>query len=75
MTEYTMSFLKPKVAIPTVTEEWVLPPSTDPVISAYYAQLTEKERVAHAIAVTKLGTSYDVSKTHGFLKWKKLHAK
>ena len=51
--------------------EYTLPTTTDPVISAFYAQLTEKERVAHAIAVDKLGTSYDVSRTHGFIKWLK----
>ncbi len=50
--------------LPTLT-------SDDPVISAFYAQLTDKERIAHAIAVDKLGTSYDVVRTHGFLKWKK----
>lgn len=50
--------------LPTLT-------SSDPVISAFYAQLTENERIAHAIAVEKLGTSYDVVRTHGFLKWKK----
>ncbi len=48
-----------------------LPTSSDPVVSAFYAQLTDKERIAHAIAVEKLGTSYDVVRTHGFLKWKK----
>jgi hypothetical protein len=50
--------------LPTLTSE-------DPVISAFYAQLTERERIAHAIAIEKLGTSYDVVRTHGFLKWKK----
>ncbi len=48
-----------------------LPPTNDPVIRAFYAQLTENERIAHAIAVDKLGTSYDVTRTHGFLKWKR----
>ncbi len=43
--------------------------SDDPDISAFYAQLSEKERLAHAIAVVKLGTSYDVVRTHGYLKW------
>ncbi len=48
-----------------------LPTTDDPVIRAFYAQLTENERIAHAIAVDKLGTSYDVTRTHGFLKWKR----
>ena len=64
------TFFTPKAKVP-VKEEYVLPASEDPVISAYYAQLTEKERIAHAIAVVKLGTSYDVTRTHGFLKWKR----
>ena len=64
-----MSFLKPAQKATKVVEEYTLPTVEDPVISAFYAQLTERERVAHAIAVTKLGTSYDVTRTHGFLKW------
>ncbi len=70
-----MTFFKSKVAPLKVTEEYALPTTDDPVISAFYAQLTEKERVAHAIAVVKLGTSYDVSRTHGFLKWSKSQQK
>lgn len=66
-----MSFLTRKPAAIKVVEEYAIPPTDDPVISAFYAQLTERERVAHAIAVTKLGTSYDVTRTHGFLKWLK----
>ena len=45
--------------------------SDDPDVSAFYAQLSERERIAHSIAVDKLGTSYDVTRTHGFLKWKR----
>jgi hypothetical protein len=45
--------------------------SSDPLVQAFYNQLTERERIAHTIAVEKLGTSYDVVRTHGFLKWKK----
>jgi hypothetical protein len=54
----------------------ILPPleSSDPNISAFYAQLSEKERLAHAIAVVKLGTSYDVSRTHAYVKWSKTSA-
>ena len=52
------------------------PPSTasalthpDPRVQAFYAQLNPKEVIAHTIAVEKLGTSYDVTRTHGFVKW------
>jgi hypothetical protein len=66
-----MSFFATKPTVVQCEATYTVPTSEDPVISAYYAQLTEKERTAHAIAVVKLGTSYDVSRTHGFLKWKK----
>lgn len=44
--------------------------SDDPDVRAFYNTLTPNEVIAHSIAVTKLGTSYDVTRTHGFLKWK-----
>lgn len=43
----------------------------DPLIQEYYNSLTLNERIAHTIAKEKLGTSYDVSRTHGFLRWQK----
>lgn len=71
-----MSFFRPattttaSVALaPASTNTYELPNTTDPDIQAFYAQLSERERIAHAIAVTKLGTSYDVTRTHGYLKW------
>lgn len=45
--------------------------SDDALVQAFYDSLGEKERAAHIIAVEKLGTSYDVRRTHGFLAWKK----
>ena len=42
---------------------------SDPRVRAFYAQLSAKEVIAHTIAVEKLGTSYDVTRTHGFVKW------
>ena len=42
---------------------------TDPRVQAFYDSLSAKEVIAHSIAVEKLGTSYDVTRTHGFLKW------
>jgi hypothetical protein len=38
-------------------------------LRAFYASLSPPERIAHAIAVTDLGSSYDVRKTHGFTRW------
>lgn len=45
--------------------------SSDPSVSAFYAQLTPAERIAHTIAIDKLGTSYDVTRTHAYTKWLK----
>ena len=38
-------------------------------VSAFIASLSPNERIAHTIAVEKLGTSYDVTRTHGFVRW------
>ena len=43
--------------------------ATDPQIVAFMASLTPSERIAHKIAVEKLGTSYDIRRTHGFVRW------
>jgi hypothetical protein len=48
--------------------------STDPLVQAFYDQLTPQETIAHLIAVEKLGTSYDVIRTHGYLRWAKTRA-
>ena len=40
-------------------------------VKTFYASLSEAERIAHEIAVEKLGTSYDVVRTHGFQRWLK----
>jgi hypothetical protein len=45
--------------------------SDDPIVQEYYASLSEKEKRAHSIAIDKLGTSYDIVRTHGFLRWQK----
>ena len=45
--------------------------SENPDIQAFYDSLSENEKIAHTIALDKLGTSYDVTRTHGFLKWSK----
>ena len=41
----------------------------DPKIAAFMASLTPSERIAHKIAIEKLGTSYDIARTHGFVRW------
>ena len=45
--------------------------SEDPLVAAFYKSLTPAERIAHRIATVKLGTSYDVTRTRGFLAWSK----
>lgn len=43
--------------------------SSDVRVQAFYDGLKPAEIIAHSIAVDKLGTSYDVTRTHGFLRW------
>ena len=51
-------------------ETQATPESTiDPKIAAFMASLTPSEHIAHKIAVEKLGTSYDIARTHGFVRW------
>ena len=45
--------------------------SSDARVQAFYDSLNPREVIAHSIAVEKLGTSYDVTRTHGFLRWSK----
>jgi hypothetical protein len=47
---------------------------SDPVVQAFYDSLSPSEIVAHGLAVDKLGTSYDVTRTHGFIRWNKARA-
>lgn len=53
-----------------VTEPTTILKSEDADVNSFYASLTPGERVAHEIAVEKLGTSYDVVRTHGFQRWR-----
>ena len=45
----------------------------DPVEVAYIESLNEKERKAYEIAESHLGSSFDLSKSSGFIKWKKTY--
>ena len=58
-----------KLAAVAESKEEITLSSLDAQIQAYYDTLKPNERIAHEIAVEKLGTSYDVSRTHGFVKW------
>ena len=46
-------------------------PTIDNEVQKFYDSLSEKEKIAHQIAHEMLGTSYDVSRTHGFLAKRK----
>ena len=63
-------FKKPEPTInkPIGTSELL---SETPDIQAFYKSLNVAEQIAHQIALEKLGTSYDVARTHGYMKWKK----
>tara|TARA_Y100000992_G_scaffold164477_1_gene110424 strand:- start:4680 stop:4832 length:153 start_codon:yes stop_codon:yes gene_type:complete len=45
------------------------------LIKRYIEQLDEKEKKAHQIAIELLESSFDVSKSIGFLKYKQLNSK
>ncbi len=47
---------------------------SDPVVQEFYDSLSPPEIVAHRLAADKLGTSYDVTRTHGFIRWNKARA-
>lgn len=71
----TIEFLfKPKVTEPTVIIKKSKPSefSEEFIVQEFYESLTEKEKTAHRIANEMLGTSYDVSRTHAFCRWKAL---
>jgi hypothetical protein len=53
------------------TTQTLKTPSETPEIERFYASLRPAEVIAHEIAKEKLGTSYDVQRTHGFRNWKK----
>lgn len=44
---------------------------SDPKVQAFYNTLTPQQVIAHTIAITHLGTSYDVTRTHGYTTWLK----
>ena len=67
-------FHKPTAQVTAITSTQLLEiqvpvQSTEPKIVAFMASLTPSERIAHKIAVEKLGTSYDITRTHGFVRW------
>ena len=41
----------------------------DPLIKEYLSTLSEKEYKAYKIAESHLGTSFDLIKSNGYLKW------
>jgi hypothetical protein len=43
----------------------------EPLLTAYLAQLNPREREAYRIARERLGSTFDLSRSKGFLKWLK----
>jgi hypothetical protein len=64
-------FAKKEVVRPVIELTTPKLASGNPIVQKYYSSLSEKEQRAHVIAMEKLGTSYDVVRTHGFLVWQK----
>tara|TARA_B110000261_G_C13017679_1_gene330770 strand:- start:349 stop:525 length:177 start_codon:yes stop_codon:yes gene_type:complete len=44
--------------------------NTEELIKLYVSQLVSQEKEAYTIAVDHLGSSFDIVKSNGFLKWK-----
>jgi hypothetical protein len=75
-TDIQALFSKVKTPQKTVTSEKISKPtnilrSSDAEVQQFYDQLTPQEQIAHTVAIEKLGTSYNVRRTHGFNKWLK----
>lgn len=66
---FSKSARTPKPVITETKKPETILTSTNPDVEAFYKTLTAAERIAHELAVEKLGTSYDVSRTHGFLRY------
>jgi hypothetical protein len=65
-------FFKKAAAAPPKSEKPVAEkPIIDNEVQKFYDSLSEKEKIAHQIAHEMLGTSYDVTRTHGFLAKRK----
>jgi hypothetical protein len=46
-------------------------PTTDVKLEAFFATLTPAQRLAHTIAKDKLGSSYDIERTHDYIAYLK----
>ena len=64
-------FGKPKPSQPSQIQQNQNLLSENAEIQAFYKSLNKAEQIAHMIAKEKLGTSYDVQRTHGYIQWKK----
>ena len=53
------------------TEKLIKESKLNPLEEEFYKSLTPNEKIAHELAQSMLGTSYDVMRTHGFLAWLK----
>jgi len=66
-------FSKPTAAAKTPAPAQVAPATLletqDSRVAAFMSTLSANEQIAHKIAVEKLGTSYDITRTHGFKNW------
>lgn len=60
---------QPAITTPLLETQVAPSLAIDPKVAAFMASLTPSERIAHKIAVEKLGTSYDITRTHGFVRW------
>jgi hypothetical protein len=55
-----------KEEVPTAPVIKVEISATDAKLDAFFASLTPAQRLAHTIAKEKLGSSYDIERTHDY---------
>jgi hypothetical protein len=69
MTEETILFDTLGLTIPDIVKTY--PFDVQREIFDYLSEMDEKERIGYKIALDHLGTSFDISRSNGFITWKR----
>jgi hypothetical protein len=69
MTEETILFDTLDLPIPTIVRSYTAEIQRE--IFEYLSEMHEKERIGYKIAFEHLGTSFDISRSNGFINWKR----
>lgn len=69
MSENPIQFDTLNLPIPTIIKCYSIEKQNE--IFQYLNEMDEKERIGYKIAFDHLGTSFDISRSNGFINWKK----